>query len=605
MGQNLTKKEINKLKTCTPQTIKAIFNQSNIQKTDTKGNTLLHLICLTNPSQQIVEYFLLCGIDINTKNNKGYTPLHSLCCSKSPITIGVMRVFILKGAKVNECNCFGETPLHFACFNNSINIEIFKYLVESGSNVNSLDKKKKTPIFSLCQLPDPDLLKIQILLQHGANISVKDKNGRSPFHILLSNINNLQVLQFFVKNLQDLNVQDNKLLTPLHYFFKRKKCKKKLLKCLIEAGIKIKITDAKGNTPFHYLAKFQKKKKGLATILIENGGDPNLKNFRGITVFKICKKKSNLVVKNEIEEFFSKNHNPNFKELTKNQNNSKIDKTILKEIDNIVTFQEILPKEITILRRVGNGSFKEVYEGIWNNKCVAVAKLIEGKKFSENQLNDFTQEIITVCNLNHPNIIKFYGGYLKDVSNIMIICEFCRGGDLYEFLHSKQELTPKQKIQIALDIAYGIEYLHSKKLVHRDLKTPNVLFSEDGKIKIADFGLSKTMSLSNTLINHTIVGTPRWMAPELLRGEQNYTDKVDIYSFGIILWEISTGKIPFEGFGTFQLSGLVGYQGKRPQINESDLFYELIIKCWGQDQEDRPSIQRIVSELELLKSQRY
>ncbi|KAJ6249674.1 mitogen-activated protein kinase kinase kinase 20 [Anaeramoeba flamelloides] len=599
MGQNLTKKEKEVLKKGNFKSIKKHFDFENINKTNTKGKTPLHFACFWNADKQILEYLISRGCNVNKQDENGYTPLHMLCQSKFPLLIDSLDVLLNNGAQLNLSANDGKTTIHIAATNDLINLETFKYMIESGGDVNAIDGDKKTPLLLLCETENPDPLKIRVLLEARAKINVEDKWGLTPLHALVKNTKKTSLIEMLIENGAKVNAQNLKQQTTLHCLFKQSHPSKSLAKVLIQAGANLSVSDQQGNTVLHYAALNKHIKKGITSLLLENGSDPLQKNYEGQTALKLSKKISNSNVNKEIKSFLSENGSTDpIKKKT--LIDPKIRNNLLNKISSLKSFNEIQPEDIEISRRIGNGAFKEVFEGNWNGQCVAVAKLIEGKNFNEEQLNDFTQEIMTVCNLDHPNIVKFYGGYINDTSKLMIICEFCQGGDLYDLLHSKKDLNNKQKIQIAIDVANGIKYLHQNHLVHRDLKSPNVLLTEKGKAKITDFGLSKTMNTSMTFMNNTIVGTPRWMAPELLRGEQNYTNKVDIYAFGILLWEISTRKIPFEGFGPFQLSGLIGFQGQRPELSEKDLFFDLIKKCWDQDPKVRPKIETIINDLENL-----
>ncbi|KAJ6244879.1 mitogen-activated protein kinase kinase kinase 20 [Anaeramoeba flamelloides] len=596
MGQNLTKKEIKVLKEGNLKSIKKHFDIENSNKTNTKGKTPLHFACFRNADKQILEYLISRGSNVNQQDDNGYAPLHMLCSSQFPLLIDSLDVMLNSGAQLNISANNGKTTIHIAATNDLINLETFKYMIESGGDVNAIDGFQKTPLMCLCETEKPDPLKIRVLLEARAHVNVEDKWGFTPLHFLVKNTKDVSLIEMLIKNGAKVNAQNLQQQTPLHCLFETKSPSKSVVKVLIQSGANLSILDKQGKTVLHYTALNKEIKTGITSLLLENGSDPLKKNYQGQTPLKLSKKISNSIVNKEIKSFLSENGSTDFGKEKESIDN-KVRDNMLKKITSLTTFHEIPPEEIEIIRRVGNGAFKEVFEGNWKKKCVAVAKLIEGKNFNEEQLSDFTQETITVCNLDHPNIVKYYGGCIKD-TQLMIICEFCKGGDLYDLLHSKKDLNKKQKIQIAIDVANGIKYLHQNHLVHRDLKSPNVLLTEKGKAKITDFGLSKTMNTSMTFMNNTIVGTPRWMAPELLRGEQNYTNKVDIYAFGILLWEISTREIPFEGIGPFQLSGLIGFQGQRPELNENYLFFDLIKKCWDQDPQVRPTIETVIKDLQ-------
>lgn len=140
-----------------------------------------------------------------------------------------------------------------------------------------------------------------------------------------------------------------------------------------------------------------------------------------------------------------------------------------------------------------------------------------------------------------------------------IITEYLAGGSLGKFLHHQQPniLPLKLVLKLALDIARGMKYLHSQGILHRDLKSENLLLGEDMCVKVADFGISCLESQCGSAKGFT--GTYRWMAPEMIK-EKHHTKKVDVYSFGIVLWELLTGKTPFDNMTPEQAAYAVSHK---------------------------------------------
>ena len=139
-----------------------------------------------------------------------------------------------------------------------------------------------------------------------------------------------------------------------------------------------------------------------------------------------------------------------------------------------------------------------------------------------------------------------------------MITEFVSKGSLFDLLHQRKLVLDDSRItKIAKQIAIALLYLHSRQLFHCDLKSQNVLINDDWTVKLCDFGLSRYQSKFDA-DNHGKIGTPHWMAPEILRGEK-YTPAADVYSFGVILWEMLTLDIPFKGTSIPHITGMVGY----------------------------------------------
>lgn len=176
------------------------------------------------------------------------------------------------------------------------------------------------------------------------------------------------------------------------------------------------------------------------------------------------------------------------------------------------------------------------------------------------------------------------------------------GGSLRKFLHNQEPYSLPLKIvlRLALDIAYGMNYLHSVGILHRDLKSENILLGEDMSVKVADFGISCLESQCGSGKGFT--STYRWMAPEMIK-EKHHTRKVDVYSYGVVLWELLTALIPFHEMNPEQAAFAVAQKNARPPLPAScpPAFSHLISRCWATNPDKRPQFQEIVSILESYK----
>jgi hypothetical protein len=263
--------------------------------------------------------------------------------------------------------------------------------------------------------------------------------------------------------------------------------------------------------------------------------------------------------------------------------------------------------DITLGPRIGVGGFAIVNRGTFHDQTVAVKQLLrqpEGSGTSPESKKlqaEFLAEVRVMTRLRHPNIVTLVGVCLQP---LCLITEYCARGNLHDILiDGAIELDWPRRLSIALGAAKGMAYLHSASppLLHRDLKSQNIFITEDWTAKIGDFGLSRLKAASSTTLMTSQCGTFHWMAPELISSFR-YNEKVDVYSFGINMWELATRKIPYEGMQPMQIGYAVVHNNLRPDIpsNCSDEYVALMQECWAQDPAARPRFIDVVARLEAL-----
>lgn len=263
---------------------------------------------------------------------------------------------------------------------------------------------------------------------------------------------------------------------------------------------------------------------------------------------------------------------------------------------------EIPWEHLVIGERIGLGSYGEVYHAEWNGTEVAVKKFLD-QDFSGAALAEFRREVRIMQRLRHPNVVLFMGAVTRP-PNLSIITEFLPRGSLYRIIHRPQcQIDEKRRIKMALDVAKGMNCLHTSipTIVHRDLKSPNLLVDKNWNVKVADFGLSR-LKHNTFLSSKSTAGTPEWMAPEVLRNE-NSNEKCDVYSFGVILWELATLRLPWSGMNPMQVVGAVGFQNRRLDIPKDvdPLVGRIIWQCWQTDPNLRPSFEQLMEALKPLQ----
>ncbi|XP_061176805.1 mitogen-activated protein kinase kinase kinase 7-like isoform X2 [Saccostrea echinata] len=254
--------------------------------------------------------------------------------------------------------------------------------------------------------------------------------------------------------------------------------------------------------------------------------------------------------------------------------------------------EEIKFHELQCHEVVGKGAFGVVSRAKWRGKEVAV-KLIE----TESERKAFSTELKQLSRVAHPNIVKLYGA-CKEPPTVCLVMEYAEGGSLYNVLHGagpQPTYTAAHAMSWALQCAKGVEYLHGMKpkaLIHRDLKPPNLLLIMGGTVlKICDFGTA--CDIQTHMTNNK--GSAAWMAPEVFEGS-NYSEKCDVFSWGIIFWEVITRRKPFDEIGgpAFRIMWAV-HNGTRPPLirNLPKPLEILMTRCWHGNPAERPSMAEV------------
>ncbi|EFA81294.1 WD40 repeat-containing protein [Heterostelium album PN500] len=266
----------------------------------------------------------------------------------------------------------------------------------------------------------------------------------------------------------------------------------------------------------------------------------------------------------------------------------------------------IIPfKDLKIGPQLGAGSFANVYRGLWNQSEVAIKKLnLEEDDTTTEKFREFRHEAMLSGDLHHENIVSLKG---VSMNPFCIITELLRYGDLSKFLRNTTDSFSWNTIlRLSMDIAKGMSFLHSCKpmVIHRDLKSANILLggtSIDTLIaKVSDFGLS--IRNIDKEIKGRKVWNWRWLAPEIIKNQQ-YTEKIDIYSYGMVIWELITRDVPFdEYFEELKWNSVIEDKiigGLRPTIPVEcpESYQSLIKECWHEDPKKRPSFEEIIVKL--------
>ncbi|KAM4101052.1 hypothetical protein ACB094_05G113700 [Castanea mollissima] len=262
---------------------------------------------------------------------------------------------------------------------------------------------------------------------------------------------------------------------------------------------------------------------------------------------------------------------------------------------------EIDPKEIdfTDSVEISKGTF---HLALWRGIQVAVKRLEEELISDDEKVKSFRDELALLQKIRHPNVVQFLGAVTQS-SPMMIVTEYLPKGDLRAFLKKKGALKPTTAVRFALDIARGMNYLHENKppIIHRDLEPSNILRDDSGHLKVADFGVSKLMTVKEDRPLTCQETSCRYVAPEVYINEE-YDTKVDVFSFALILQEMIEGCPPFSAKQENEVPKV--YVAKeRPPFNSPAKYYayglkDLIEECWSEKPARRPTFRQVITRLE-------
>uniref|UniRef100_A0AAQ4RP37 non-specific serine/threonine protein kinase n=1 Tax=Gasterosteus aculeatus aculeatus TaxID=481459 RepID=A0AAQ4RP37_GASAC len=267
-------------------------------------------------------------------------------------------------------------------------------------------------------------------------------------------------------------------------------------------------------------------------------------------------------------------------------------------------YWEVHSREVTIQKRIGAGSFGTVFKGKWHGD-VAI-KILKVTEPTPEQLQAFKNEMQVLRKTRHVNILLFMGYMTKP--NFAIITQWCEGSSLYRHLHvTETKFDTMRRIDVARQTAQGMDYLHAKNIIHRDLKSNNIFLHEGWTVKIGDFGLATVKSRwSGSQQVEQPSGSILWMAPEVIRMQDSnpYTFQSDVYGYGVVLFELMSGTLPYCNINNRdQIIFMVGRGYLSPDL--SKLFCtspksmkRLIVDCLKFKRDERPLFPQILVAIE-------
>lgn len=253
--------------------------------------------------------------------------------------------------------------------------------------------------------------------------------------------------------------------------------------------------------------------------------------------------------------------------------------------------------DVEEIKQISQGGFSIISRGLFRGSDVAIKKLFDPSNSVENK-EEFTNEVEMLNRLRHPNIITMMGYYVSNQSSeSVILFEHLSFGNLYEHLHlSKKKLDNNFFLT---SLARVLFYIHKSGIVHKDIKSLNVLITEQGEPKLIDFGLATPAEKLNKG-SKRFAATPAYSAPEIFL-QKELSLKIDVYAFGVVAWEVLTTRVPFDGFNASNIRTQV-LDGKKLDCSKLTSSYaDLVDRCTATNPKDRPSFDEIIKHLKLCK----
>lgn len=584
---------------------------------------------------EIIKLLLQAGASLDSVDKVLGTPLHHVAESGDT---NILRFFLhdcpkINRAKVNAVNRDGQTPLHLAAMQSNLNV--VETLLQAHAKVNALDKQKQTPLHFAAMGRHKDEFKkqslqiIELLLSEGAQIDAIDSNGETPLYQAIEK-GNTESVQFLLDAGSAFDVTNSKKSTPLH--LAAKKGNADIVELLIDKGADVNKKDKDGDTPLHFVAKYNHVKVLellLATMdsyFWESSIDPNLKNKDGQTPLHLAAKAGftaivkklveagtdiNVTDKNEqtpLQLAFAKDHHEVVKVLTelgrftyKNFSAKQIDEMNRNKIDlgekNSGKFGKVyksnldgMPVALKKIKIAPKTKDSKEHEDMEKNKQEETPYLSSRKKIS-------TEVVALSLATSSEHIVKFFGAYFEQ-DCCYLVMQFMAGGSL---LNCFEKVIPwKISYQIAIDVARALLYLHEKNLIHSDIKSGNILLSDEKLddstyAKLGDLGSTKEKLIDlGTIWGPSREFTPKWRAPELEDENAKTTKKSDIYSFGVVLFELAINSQPRSKVATAE---------NIKATNAPKIFQEIIIECINEEPEKRPNIGTVLKKLQIAKQE--
>eukprot|EP01119_Soliformovum_irregulare_P002844 TRINITY_DN1309_c1_g1_i1.p1 TRINITY_DN1309_c1_g1~~TRINITY_DN1309_c1_g1_i1.p1 ORF type:complete len:1067 (-),score=334.98 TRINITY_DN1309_c1_g1_i1:55-3186(-) len=566
----------------------------DVNERDEYGWTVLFVACFFSTGKpnedQIMKSLLKCEqIQVDTCSVDGNTPLHYFCqkyCSPNCIELGDLLIKKANsGTFVNTKNRHGETALHKAIMNQHVLLLMVQLLIDRGADVNiPTTTRGETALHYAVHLKRKDLMKI--LLYAGADTSARSQaRGRTPYELAI-NSDSAKIAEIIkkIEELKDfLKAEGLDNLIPI--FLKEEMDLELMIDLPMES------LDATFNRMGITTAGWRiKLKKGLSKLREQQTKEESKKSLAEKLAVAKSTKQTRVLTAQQISELQISLAN-----LYRERKHSNADEDSWR-IDE---------KDLEYTKKLGGGTSGKVYKGIYQGRKVAVKVLKE----SSSTIEEFKAEFRILSLIKGKHVVEFIGACLSP--SICMVMEYCGQGSLYHVMNDPSiPFGWEEFFKFGSEMTEGLLSLHAFEppIVHRDLKSLNIMLNEDWDTKIIDFGLARLVTSDNLETLGNVRGTVGWTAPELL-ASKGFTIRSDIYSLIVVFWEmiyrITNGKYqrPYEEYQDLVANYMVLIQASeknlRPTIPAGcpTPLRQLIQAGWDQNPENRPSTVQILKLL--------
>jgi len=588
-------------------------NGLDINAVDPNGNTALHCACQEPVLDERIITGLLKfpGVDVRLQNQDGNTPLHFFCEKfANPACQDYIDQFLSMGADVNAANKYGETLLHKAVLNTSIRIILVNALLARHADVNKVNNNLEGPLHFAVRMSRDDL--VVILLKAGADITLREKREKKTPLELAKNPR----IAARLKKVKDLWDWLASLSPEIYDCYRVQFCAEELFLDVIPMATE------------KTLEKLGVKEIHRAAILSAAAKLKEQKESEAASTPSVTPPPESPAPAAAPEQDARKAEMQRAISFAQGMDG---DKWVIKSRDIEFVGRAGNTKE---RERIGAGTSGKVYRAILRGKDDVAVKILKPWT-NDSQVQEFQKEFEIMCALRHPYIVHFYGACIE--AKLSLVMEFCERDTLFDVMNNDNINIGWENVFLwGAQYTQAMVFLHSYKpqVLHRDFKSLNILVTHDWECRVSDFGLSRFNTTESVETLKQMRGTFTHMAPELCQtGDEDkndpdkykYTDKSDIYSMGIVFWEMvkrcvdsSYSKPWFSEFPSLGGPGmevmiiLKAQQGIRPSLKVSeepepgcvppvvDAFYKRSVL---QDRDGRPNAEEFLAAIKELEKE--